>query len=215
MPEVAVGLLVWAAAVFGLVPQLRRLDLSPELTGLVLTALSGVFAALGFAAASSLRIRSGASFGIRRVSRRWLLVAVGLGVATLIVKSLASAAWILVSGEQSNPQAEYAQGAGGGLLYLVLATLFLGVVTPVGEELLFRGVVANALLRWGPVMAVGGSALVFALCHGVNSVLPAAFVLGLVTAELFRRTESIWPGVVVHVVVNLPAPLVSVLYGLG
>ncbi|WP_327034943.1 CPBP family intramembrane glutamic endopeptidase [Micromonospora ureilytica] len=93
--------------------------------------------------------------------------------------------------------------------------MFLGLLTPLGEELLFRGVVANALLRYGPVVGVVGSDLVFALYHGINSVLPGAFFIGLVTAELFRRTGSVWPSVVVHVVVNLPAPLISVLAGLG
>ncbi|MGG5258328.1 CPBP family intramembrane glutamic endopeptidase [Phycicoccus avicenniae] len=215
VPEIVVGLLVWTVAVRVLVPRLRELELDPVVTGLVLTSLSGIFGLLGFAAALGLRIRSVPAFGLRPVTRRWVLVAVGLGVATLVVKSLASAAWIYLSGDTSNPQAEYAQGAGGGVVALVLATVFLGLLTPFGEELLFRGVVTNALLRYGPVVGVVGSAAVFALYHGINSVLPGAFVVGLVTAELFRRTGSVWPGVIVHVVVNLPAPLISVLADLG
>ena len=47
-----------------------------------------------------------------------------------------------------------------------------------------------------------GSALVFALAHGVSIVLPAAFVLGVINAMLLRRSGSVWPGVVAHGVNN-------------
>lgn len=215
LPEIAAALGVWAIAVFLLTPQLGRLELDPALHGLVLTWLGGLFGAAAFAAACALRLRSLSAFGIRRVSGRWILIAVAVGVATLVVKSLASGAWILLSGDTSNSQAGYAQGANGGLLFLILATVGLGVLTPIGEELVFRGVVATALLRYGPVVGVVGSALIFALFHGINPVFPGALVIGLATAELYRRTKSLWPSMVVHIVVNVPAPLISVVAGLG
>lgn len=215
LPELLAGLATWSLAVFLLLPQLRVFGLDPAVHGLILTSMSGVVGLVAFAVAYSMRIRSLAAFGVRRVRGRWLLIAAGAGILTLVVKSLASAAWIMASGDTSNPQSQYAQGASGGLAFLILATLFLGVLTPLGEELLFRGVVATALLRYGAIVGVVGSALIFALFHGINSVFPAALIIGLVTAELYRRTHSIWPSVIVHVVVNLPAPVVSVLAGLG
>ena len=109
----------------------------------------------------------------------------------------------------------YAEGAAGGALSLILATAFLGLLTPLGEELLFRGVVTNALLRYGPFIGVVGGTLIFALFHGVNIVFPTAVVAGLVAGEVFRRSGSVWPAVVVHAVVNLPGPLVMVLAGMG
>lgn len=215
IPEIVAALGVWAVAVFLLTPQLRRLELDAAVHGLVLTWLAGLFGAAGFAAAYALRVRSLSALGVRRVSRRWILIAVAVGVVTLVVKSLASGAWMLLSGDTSNAQAAYAQGANGGVLFLILATVGLGILTPIGEELVFRGVVATALLRYGPVVGVVGSALIFALFHGINPVFPGAFIIGLATAELYRRTNSLWPSIVVHVVVNLPAPLISVLAGLG
>jgi hypothetical protein len=97
------------------------------------------------------------------------------------------------------------------MVSLVLATLFLSVLTPLGEEFLFRGVVTSALLRYGPFVGVVGGALIFALFHGINPVFPAALVTGLVAGEIFRRSGSIWPAVVVHGVVNLPTVPVLVL----
>jgi membrane protease YdiL (CAAX protease family) len=73
------------------------------------------------------------------------------------------------------------------------------------------GVVTNALLRYGPFIGVAGSALIFALFHGTNLVFPAALVAGLITGEVFRRSGSVWPAVVVHVVVDLPTIPVMVL----
>ncbi len=82
-------------------------------------------------------------------------------------------------------------------------TLVLGGgLTGLGEELFFRGVVANTLLKYGVWAGVVLSALVFALVHGLNLILPLAFVVGVVNATLLRRTGSVWSAVIVHVGYN-------------
>ena len=210
-PEIIVGLVVVAAVAVGVAALARQLDLGPVIFGLVLTALSGVAPLAGFAAAALLRIRSLNAFGVRRTTRRWLLIGVGAGVVAFAVKGLVVMAYTAVTGDSSNPQTVYADGGSGGVLSLILATLFIGVLTPLGEELLFRGVLTNALLRYGPLIGVVGSTLIFALAHGINVVFPAAVVMGLVGAELLRRSGSIWPGVIVHVIYNLPTVFVLVL----
>lgn len=60
----------------------------------------------------------------------------------------------------------------------------------------------TGLLRYGPVLATVGSAAIFALLHGINVVLPTAFTVGIITAKLCRRSDSVWPGVVVHALNN-------------
>jgi uncharacterized protein len=96
-----------------------------------------------------------------------------------------------------------------------LGTVFIAVFSPLGEELLYRGIVTNALLRYGPFVGVVGSTVIFALMHGINTIFPAAVVAGLATAEVFRRSGSIWPGLVVHVVFNLPSFLIMVFTNTG
>lgn len=215
-PEIVVGLVVLAAVGYGGGSQLWRLGLDPVVYGLVFSALSGIAGFAGFAAALLLRIRSLSAFGVRRVSLHWLLIGVGSGVVAFVLKGLAIMAWIQITGgDTKNVQNIYAEGGSGGLLSLVLATFFLAIVTPLGEELLFRGVVANALLHYGPFVGVVGSSLIFAVMHGVNNVFPAALVVGLVAAEVYRRSRSVWPAVVVHVVVNLPTIPVMVAAGMG
>lgn len=149
-PEIFVGLSVLALIGYGGGSQLYRLELSPVTHGLAFTALSGIAGLAGFAAATSLRIRSLEPFGIRRTSLRWLMVGVIVGLVAFVVKSIVLIAIVQLTGIETSLQDVYAAGGGGGTLSLVLATLFLGLVTPVGEEFLFRGVVASALLRRGP-----------------------------------------------------------------
>ncbi len=132
-----------------------------------------------------------------------------------MLKGLAILVYIQITGDTNNVQAIYGEGGSGGLLSLILATVFLGLITPLGEELLFRGVVTNAMLRHGPFLGVVSSAVIFALAHGINTVFPAALVVGLIAAEVFRRSGSVWPAIIVHVIVNLPTVPVMVLAGVG
>lgn len=214
-PEIVAGLVTLAVVAVGVALLLGRLDLDPVTFGLIFTALSGIGGIAGFAAAVLLRIRSLGAFGVRRFSGRWLLIGVGAGVVAFVLNSLAIAAWIQVTGDSTNVQGMYGEGGSGGVLSLILATLFLSLLTPLGEELLYRGVITNALLRYGPFIGVVGSALIFALSHGINTVFPAALVVGLIAAEVFRRSGSVWPGVVVHAVVNLPTVPALVLASTG
>jgi hypothetical protein len=213
--EIVVGLVVCAIIGFVGVSQLKRLGLDPGVYGLILTSWTGVATLTAFAVAVRLRLRSLSAFGVRRTSRRWLLIGVGVGLVAFVLKGLAVLAWIQSTGNTNNVQGVYAEGGSGGVLSLVLATFFIGIVTPLGEELLFRGVVANALLRYGPFIGVVGSTVIFALMHGINIIFPAAVVAGLATAEIFRRSGSVWTAVVVHVVFNLPTIPVMVLVGTG
>lgn len=213
--EVVLGLTIFGAVGFGGGSQLYRLALTPTANGLIFTGLSGVAGLLAFAGAFLLRIRNVAAFGIRKTTFSWLLLAVIAGIAAFLVKGLLAFALSSLFQATENVQQVYGTAGSGGLLSLALATFCLAVFTPIGEEFLFRGVVTSAWLRFGPSFAVTGSATVFAAAHGWNSITPSAFVEGLVAAELFRRSESIWTAVVVHIVFNLPTVPFLVLRSLG
>jgi hypothetical protein len=212
--EIIVGLVVYLIVGFGGVSLFKQLDLDPVVYGLILTAWTGVATLIAFAVAVRLRIFSLSAFGVRPTSRRWLLISVGVGLVAFVVKGLALMIWVQITGDATNVQGVYAEGGRGGLLSLVLATVFTSVFSPFGEELLYRGIVTNALLRYGSFAGVVGSTAIFALMHGINIVFPAAIVAGLATAEVFRRSGSIWPGLVVHVVFNLPTIPIMVAVGM-
>lgn len=180
--------------------------------GLAGLALSGLIKLSGFAAAFGLRICGLSSIGIRRTSKKWLLAAAGLSLASWVLGVGSSALFVALSGDQQDVQSGYQAAAAGGVV-AYLATLFLGsVVTPIGEEFFFRGVIANALGRYGGPVAAIGSAALFAVAHGISPVMPIAFVIGIVTAVLFRRSGSVWPGVMVHGVNNGIASTFSLIW---
>ncbi|HDK7163662.1 TPA: CPBP family intramembrane metalloprotease [Clostridium botulinum] len=52
------------------------------------------------------------------------------------------------------------------------------------------------------------------MAHGLNEIFIPAFITGLAKSYLFYRTQSIWPGVVVHMVNNALATILSVLIAL-
>lgn len=51
--------------------------------------------------------------------------------------------------------------------------------TPFGEEILFRGVIANALDRYGAFAGIVLSSIIFGLAHGLNVILAIAIMVGI------------------------------------
>jgi uncharacterized protein len=205
------GIFVFVALGFGGGTLLVRSNLDQVFVGLTLAALSGVAGLAGFAVAALLRANSWSDFGVRAVSGRWLMIGAAAGIVAFAAKGIATMAYGALTGQSDNPQDIYATAATVGPAAVILGTVLIGILTPIGEEFLFRGVVTNALLRYGPVTGVLGGALIFALLHGINVIFPAALVAGLVGGEVFRRSGSIWPPVIVHVVFNLPTVPLMVL----
>ncbi|WP_200884970.1 CPBP family intramembrane glutamic endopeptidase [Croceibacterium mercuriale] len=211
LAEIAAGLAGMALVGFGGAILLLRTGLPPAMPGLLLTGWSALAGFAGFGAAWVLRRRAPAFYGVRPVARRWLLIGAGAGIVAFLAKGLLVLLGGSAIGLPASPQEIYATGGSGGTAQLVTATILLGILTPVGEEFLFRGVVTNGLLRFGALVGVVGGAVIFALMHGINIVLPVALLLGLVAGDLFRRTRSVWPGTMAHIVYNLPTIPVMVM----
>lgn len=200
--ELVVGLLTAAVLAVGLT-RLVAPAVDPTTFGLFLMLLSAIACGGGFALAVLVRIRTVAAFAIRRTSPRWLLLGLAGGVLAFAVKFPLTSLYVVLSGDTANPQADWSTAAASGVLPLTLSLLFLGVLTPIGEELLFRGLVATVLLRYGTIVGVVGSAVIFAVLHGAPITMLAAVVVGLIAGELRRRSDSVLPGVAVHIVFNL------------
>jgi membrane protease YdiL (CAAX protease family) len=81
-----------------------------------------------------------------------------------------------------------------------IAAICIGA--PLFEELLFRGVILNVLKPYGNSFAVVISALFFALIHGNLYQGTMAFCLGLVLGIVTLRTQSLWPAIFIHAIIN-------------
>lgn len=214
-PEIIVGLGMTGVAMLVLVLLKPVLPTDPVSYGLILAVWSAGIGFVGFGAAVAVRFRSLAPFGVRRTTLRWMLIGLAWGVAAFLLKGVVNLAVTALTGFDEDAQVPFHDAGNGGALALIVTAVLLALFVPVGEELLFRGVVMRGLLRYGAVVAVLASSVVFALFHGINMALPTALVVGIIAAEMARRSGSIWPAVAVHVVNNLGLPLFVLFLGLG
>lgn len=84
-----------------------------------------------------------------------------------------------------NTQESFQEAAKGGLGSILLLLFTSAVLGPIGEELVFRGVVQSALEKYGSLAALVGSSLIFAAVHGPSVIFVDAFVMGLSSARYF------------------------------
>lgn len=93
--------------------------------------------------------------------------------------------------------------------------LVVGLMAPLAEEVVFRGAVLRALLRWResqPWLCIAISAILFSAVHMNPAQLPHTFLIGLLLGWMYYRTYSIVPGVVYHWVNNTVAYVMYNLY---
>ncbi len=85
------------------------------------------------------------------------------------------------------------------------------LISPISEELIFRGVFLNRLQLAVPVVfAVLISSLLFAALHSFGSIF-SAFIFGICIAILYLKTDNIFVAIFAHFFNNLFAEIIVVL----
>ena len=84
-------------------------------------------------------------------------------------------------------------------------------VAPFVEELTFRGLGYSLLRPLGALTAILWVGLAFGLAHGLLEGLPILIVFGCGLAWLRERSDSVYPGMVVHASFNAIALIAAVL----
>ena len=88
------------------------------------------------------------------------------------------------------------------------------MLAPLMEEILFRGAMIPALMKWrekkdSPAkarwMAIGISTVFFALAHANPAQIPHALIAGTLLGWLYTKTHSIVPGLIIHWINNSAA----------
>jgi membrane protease YdiL (CAAX protease family) len=89
-----------------------------------------------------------------------------------------------------------------------------GLVGPIVEEMLFRGGILRGLLRrHGPVRAVVGIAVFFALAHREPRNFLPDFLGGVAMGYARIATGSLFPAIAVHAAFNTTSVVLALLYG--
>ena len=95
-----------------------------------------------------------------------------------------------------------------GIFGIPVLALALLISAPVTEEIMCRGIMMNTLKRsFSSGIAIIISSAIFGMIHimaGGVSLAIGAFVMGLVFAIIYEKTNSLFIAIVAHAVANLP-----------
>ena len=87
---------------------------------------------------------------------------------------------------------------------LILFFIVGGLLGPVAEELFFRGILYGFLRRWGVIVAVVISTLIFVICHPIHHGIPLTRLLGgILFAVAYEISGSLMIPITIHVLGNL------------
>ena len=102
---------------------------------------------------------------------------------------------------------------------LALTAVYVVILAPVMEEILFRKWLCDRLLHWGQGPAALISGLFFGLFHGNFYQFFYAFGLGVIFGYVYIRTGRLRYTIILHVIINLigtaSAPLLNWLLEVG
>lgn len=80
--------------------------------------------------------------------------------------------------------------------------VFIGLVAPIIEEILFRKLLIERIVKYGEGIAVFTSALMFGLFHGNFTQFFYAFGVGLLFGYIYCRTGKIRYSIILHMIIN-------------
>jgi len=87
---------------------------------------------------------------------------------------------------------------------IILFFVIGGMVGPIAEEIFFRGILYGFLRRWGVVVALVLSTLIFVLTHPINHGVPVNQVVGgVVFAVAYEVEGSLMAPITIHALGNM------------
>jgi membrane protease YdiL (CAAX protease family) len=147
-------------------------------------------------------------FALRRPTswRTAIKVGIGVGIGILILTLILTP--LLEPGREQGVTPDTWQPEHAAA-YIVNGIVIV-MVAPIVEELTFRGLGYSLLARYGRWVAIIGTALAFALAHGLVDAFPLLAAFGFGLAYLRSRVDSVYPGMIVHGLFNAIALTVAV-----
>ena len=98
---------------------------------------------------------------------------------------------------------------------MALLLLVGGLLSPVAEEIFFRGIVYGFLRRRGIILAILGSTILFSLVHAVFTGVSFVQVIGgLVFAIAYELEKNLMVPITIHVLGNMALFVLSFMLAL-
>jgi membrane protease YdiL (CAAX protease family) len=168
--------------------------------------LFAIILALVFLIARGLPKRE--TFALRRPNSWGRAAALAIAVFIVITISNAALNPLLHGGrEQGLTPSGWEPGHAAAFAVNLFA---FSIVGPVAEELTFRGLGFYLLQRYGQTASILVIGITFGLWHGLVEALPVLIIFGIGLAYLRSRTNSIYPGMILHATFNSAALIIAV-----
>jgi len=87
--------------------------------------------------------------------------------------------------------------------------LTVGILAPIFEELIFRKLLIDRVIKYGEFCAIMMSGIMFGLFHGNFAQFFFATGLGMLFAFVYARTGKIWYTMLLHMVVNMTTSVIT------
>jgi membrane protease YdiL (CAAX protease family) len=93
---------------------------------------------------------------------------------------------------------------------ILLFFLVGGLISPIAEEIFFRGILYGFLRRWGMWVAVVISTLLFVIAHTTSSRIPVPQAIGgILFAVAYEKEKNLVVSMVIHISGNLAIFIIS------
>lgn len=87
--------------------------------------------------------------------------------------------------------------------YLFTLLLSTGIIGPILEELLFRGIVFNKLKKFNKEnISILLTTLLFAFLHSSLTTMIYAFIIGYISIKIYQKTNNLLISIIYHVISN-------------
>jgi hypothetical protein len=158
------------------------------------------------------RIRNMLKFGS---TKRVLILLLGIPIVVTIIDFVLTIvygiAWIGIFGEPST-NTDLGTNWESSTVDIALLFLAVAIVTPIVEELMFRGYILDAINRkHGDWTAIIWSSILFGLIHLDPFVAGQAFMGGIIYGWIRVRTGSLLPSIAGHMMWNMLALMLTYL----
>ncbi len=121
----------------------------------------------------------------------------GFGIVVLIAGGI-----IFLFGK--NPLMMLRSDLPGSIANIIMFFIVGGILSPVAEEIFFRGVIYGFFRRWGVAAAVAISTVLFVLPHMANTSVPLIQMIGgIIFACAYEIEKRMMVPIIIHVLGNL------------
>lgn len=119
-------------------------------------------------------------------------------IVNLLTNLLMMLIAIFKGSEVTNPLLNLLEGSNW-----IWSLVFAGILSPIIEEMMFRGIMLNKLRGYGDKIAIITTAVLFGLFHANFSQFFYAVALGMIFAYVTLKTGTIKYSIILHIVVNI------------